>query len=185
VHLHGLTALRAYAVLASCDYDCHCREIGTKKALGIKSVAGMDVVDIVTREENELERNLSPGHHWESNMNSAIDYFLHPIVYDSASYTQRALSNEDVSGKPHLGVVCDPAKVAGRALGILHLDTGEDVDMPPVDQLVMDGDTDSMHLTPEMVAGWVSPFVPFAARHVQILTSSLYPRSSRCCRLSR
>jgi len=85
--------LRAYALLAGCDYDCHCRGIGAKKALGIISVAGVDVVDIVTHVEDELEHNLSPGHHWEINMNSAIDCFLHPIVYDSASYTQRALSN--------------------------------------------------------------------------------------------
>ena len=90
-----------------------------------------------------------------------------------------------MSGKPHLGVVCDPTKAAGRALGTVHPDTGEDVDMPPVDQLVMDGDTDSMRLTLEMVAGSVSPFVPFAARREQILTSPLYPPSSRCCGLSR
>ena len=161
VHFHGSAALRAYAILAGCDYDCHCRRIGVKKALIITGLAGVDVADIVAEVEENHELGLSPGQHWGTSMHEALDCFLHPIVYDLATCTQRALSNEDVSGKPHLGVVCDPAQAAGRALGTVHPTTGEDVDMPPIEQLVMD--TEPVRLTLEMVAGSVSPFVPFAA----------------------
>ena len=153
VHQHGLPALHAYALLAGCDYDCHCRGIGQKKALDIIRDAGVNVADIVRHVDEVHELGLTPGQDWGRRMHEALDCFLHPIVYDLETGTQRALSNEDVSGKPHLGVVCDPLQAQARALGTVHPNTGEDVALPPVEQMVQDGDVEPMRLTLEMVAG--------------------------------
>jgi exonuclease-1 len=201
VHKHGLPALHAYALLAGCDYDCHCPGIGQKKARGIIRDAGVDVADIVRHVEAVHELGLTPPPGWERKMRAALDCFLHPIVYDLETGAQRAMSNEDVSGKPHLGVVCDPAKAAPLALGTVHPDTGEDVDLPAVQQMVQDGDIEPMRLTFEMVKGSVScppppcpplpplpPCPPCPLCRALRMAANTSPRSSlphRCCGMSR
>ena len=89
---HGLAALRAFAMVAGCDYDTKVAGLGPAAAMGLVKAHGVDVAVIAQAIADKDILDEAAAALLPSRFAHGVSCFLNPIVYDLITHQQRCLS---------------------------------------------------------------------------------------------